>query len=208
MGRLEDQGFLAFTVALAPADRILPAIRNQLARWWSDGIREAAVPTGEAPLLMAKEHNPWRKTVRVFDVEGSSPSTLIEANLEDGYYSLSMMVSEAIPDADFVSIRSAARNEQSQAIQSFHVFRGGRVREGRLVRTMMESYGWDFFEMGQMLPFEEAAHYSRRLKKERVTRPLIARSCKAMGFDLEQILLGAGVRPLVQLSQPWEAGLP
>lgn len=53
----------------------------------------------------------------------------------------------------------------------------------RLVRVMQDPR-WDFFELGEPLPFEQTEKYTERIKKKRLTNDMILDYVEAMGYDV------------------------
>ena len=193
MSALDHPRFLAFTIAFAPATDVKTAVRNQLSQWWKRGILDNEYPPNLRPFQLEKEHNPAVKRVFLFEVEAQEPATLIEANLNDGYASLTHMVSGALPDYRFISVRSSSSQDE-WPIQEFSLLQN--QRQVRFVRTMRETGGWDYWEEGEIQPFEEPQAYKLRSKQDRITRNMIVRYLDQLSINLPLLLSGERARPL------------
>jgi hypothetical protein len=54
----------------------------------------------------------------------------------------------------------------------------------RLVRTMRDSGGWEFFQKGELQDFEEKDLYHRRIIRQRLDREAIIRYVRRKGWDI------------------------
>ena len=55
----------------------------------------------------------------------------------------------------------------------------------RLVRTMRDSDGWEFFQKGEVQSFEETDLYDKRIIRQRLDREAIIRYLQRIGWDVD-----------------------
>ena len=184
---LDQVDFWAFTIAFAPSQPIVEAVERQLSKWWKRGIEDCKQVHSLAPLHLPKEHNPASKIVAVYEVVSASPATLIESNLNDGYSSLSHMLSRSLTTATFAVIRSKPAGRSEWPIEEFGLInesQGGYVRH---VWAALDSSGWKFGNTGELLRFEEPDRYKKRRIRDRFTRGQIVDFLGQLGFDLRSL---------------------
>ncbi|MEL7019199.1 MAG: hypothetical protein AAGL18_10775 [Pseudomonadota bacterium] len=188
---MEKVNFLAVTIVFAPVEKVKEAVDRQLFLWWKS-VNENENLTERHPFDLEKSVNPKPKKVSLFEVEAQEPAVLIEANLEDGYSSLTHMVSSAMPAYRFVIIRSSAGAKDEWPIQEFVLMQGKKTI--RSLRVMKDTSGWEYWEEGKLQSFEEPELYEARVKKERLTREMIVRYTDRLSVNLEAIANGDGYR--------------
>ena len=69
---------------------------------------------------------------------------------------------------DVVSIRSTADDCKKDALNEFSAYSKGALL--RFVRVMSDNPGWDFYQKGEPLSFENLENYQLRLKRKRLQR--------------------------------------
>lgn len=112
----------------------------------------------------------------------SAPDTsVILTNLADGWHSLSGLVAKELkrPQIQIVSTQEAAEYPQNL----FEYWLDGE--SARKVMVMRDTDQWVFFEEGVPQEFEETSVYSRKIKKQRLTRDLLLRYLAKLGWDAE-----------------------
>ena len=113
--------------------------------------------------------------------------TVMFGNQIDGFYVLCYILSRRFGyDIVMVSLTTDLDNriinEETYQCLYFH-YLGKSDRDERLVRVMQDPR-WDFFEMGEPLPFEQTEKYTERIKKKRLTNDMILDYSEAMGYDV------------------------
>jgi len=189
---LDDIDFLAFSLVFAPSAEVESAVLLHLNKWWKGGVNKVAPTTNMKPFSLEKKHNPSLKKVAIFGIDSDRPVSLIESNINDGYSSLTHMVSSTLPESKCIQILSAPVGRNEWPIEEFGLLQNRRYL--RFVRTMLDTGGWEYWEEGQLQPFEEPEIYKKRNKKDRVTRELIVRYLSKLGINLAQIASGEGVQ--------------
>lgn len=181
---LEDLDFWAFTVAFGTSQSIANAVESQLAEWWKNGIDDYLGYGSLAPLQLQKEYNPASKIVAVYAVDSASPVTLVETNLNDGYSSLSRMLSRRLPTTTFAVVRSKPVGRSEWPVEEFGLINessGGFIRH---VCAALDSGGWIFENSGGLLGFEQPEQYRRRRISDRFTRVHIVEFLGHLGLDI------------------------
>lgn len=69
---------------------------------------------------------------------------------------------------DVISIRSTADDCRKDAVNEFSAYSQGALL--RFVRVMSDNPGWDFYQKGDPLSFENLEKYQLRLKRKRLQR--------------------------------------
>ncbi|MEM1159394.1 MAG: hypothetical protein AAGJ28_00535 [Pseudomonadota bacterium] len=177
----EAQIFLAGTICRVSAGAVTAAIRDQLSEWWGPDL---VVSNEQRIDFLSKTINPESECVQVFEFDGAPQLTLIDTNLRDGYSSLMHCLSLSFAEDVFYSLRSSAEQDPSP-IHELKVRKAGKPI--RVVRSMMESSGWNFFERGASLDFETPASYKAKRIRDRVTRDLLIDYFRRIGCDLASV---------------------
>lgn len=191
---LDDLDFVAFTVAFAPIDEVQRTVEVQLAKWWKGGVQCIESPSA-LPLHMDKTTNPEAKEVALFEIQNRDGAVLIDTNLNDGYHSLSSMVSKALPERIFVAVRSRPVDRAEYPIEDFGIFKAGTNSYLRHVWVARDENGrWQFDQSGTVQAYERGADYTRTPLKSRLTRAHIVRYLAAMDVPIEEASRGQRVR--------------
>ncbi len=198
---IDEIDFLAFTIAFAPPERVIQAVHSQLSRWWKEGLEDLTHVESPMPLHSPKEHNPRSKRVALFELNSSPPAVLIEANLNDGYASLSHMVSKELDRFDFVSIRSRPVGTSEWPIEEFRFLGRGQRDTIRHVWSALDTSGWCFGNEGEVQPFEEPETYGKKAIRDRLTRAQIVRYLGRLGVDLNKVARNENCRLLASLRE-------
>ena len=106
------------------------------------------------------------------------PRTLFVSNVADGFSSMIYMLSEAI-SGSHVLIQSS-RTSCKYPRNSFSV-----IESGLLVRTvysMLDTNGWQFFEKGNPVYFEDIINYRNRRKRDRLNNEIISDYLRNLGY--------------------------
>ena len=166
---LDQIDFWAFTIAFGPENLIVDAVESQISKWWKRGFSDPPPADTLAPLRIPKEYNPTSKMGALFELKSAS-GVLIESNLQDGYLSLSHMLSRNLPATRFVIIRSSPVGRSEWPIEEFGLRKesaGGYVRHVWVAR---DSGGWECGDSGKLQDFEEPEYYESRRIRDRLTR--------------------------------------
>jgi hypothetical protein len=110
--------------------------------------------------------------------QGKNAKTLFVSSVADGYASMVMMLSAKIPGI-FVSIR-VSKSDTPYPCNELSARSNGKWI--RTARALLDSGGWEFFQEGDPLPFEDVSHYSARMKKKRVTPEIIEEYLTRYGY--------------------------
>jgi hypothetical protein len=191
--------FLAFTIAFATAGEVQAAINTQLEKWWKGGISHIQSPS-VLPLHLPKQVNPAVKEVVLFEIQNESKPVLIETNLRDNYLSLSSMVSRALPERDFIAVRSCPVGRCDYPIEDFGLFRNGARAYVRHVWVAHDGERFSFEQHGKALPYENVWE----LRTQRDSRPTHACAHHRIPCDVGHI----GGRDLARDESPARRDLP
>ena len=113
------------------------------------------------------------------EVDGSDGlRTLFVSSVRDGYSSMICCISREIP-GQHLSVR-VSRSDIVYPIAELKFVEDFETK--RLVRTMREETGWDFFETGTRAAFESVSFYEARSKRDRLTPEIIALYLSRFGY--------------------------
>ncbi len=103
---------------------------------------------------------------------------VLYCNLRDGYSALMYQLSRNL---DCSIYRFFATLQVTEYPMNYmHILSKGRTR--RLVRTMRDERGWDFWQEGPPLYFESQSIYAQRLKRLRLTANMVDEYVGYLGF--------------------------
>lgn len=120
-----------------------------------------------------------RKAILLSEVEGiDGKKTLFVSSVADGYSSMIYMVSKQVPGLHLaVQVSSPSSEYPRNALTAI-----ATDREVRVIYSMRDTNGWDFFEKGEPLPFENLTFYESRPKRERLTPEIISEYLIRFGY--------------------------
>ena len=113
--------------------------------------------------------------------------TVISGNQSDGFHVLCHILSRRygyniVMVSLTTDLDNRINNEEIYQCRYFH-YLGKSDSDERLVRVMQDPR-WDFFEIGEPLPFEQTEKYTERIKKKRLANDMILDYVEAMGYDV------------------------
>ncbi len=191
---LDEIDFWAFTVAFGPENLIVDGVEKQLSKWWKGGIADCPNAADLAPLRLPKEYNPRSRLVALYELQSPSSAIMIESNLNDGYSSLSRMLSRNLPNTRFIVVRSKPVGRSEWPIEEFGLMqesKGGYIRH---VWVALDTSGWKAGDSGELQDFEEPEYYKKRWKRDRLTRGQIVRYLGRLGVDVGSLADPDGYR--------------
>ena len=108
------------------------------------------------------------------------PSVCLSQNLTDGWSSLCHLLAK---DHGQLQLQvNSTRDAVQWPMHCIQVWYGGTPI--RLVRTMRDADGWEFFQKGEVQSFEEVDLYDKRISRQRLDRVAVVRYLQRVGWDV------------------------
>ena len=172
--------FLSLTAVSAELNVVDEAIQRILAGWIVSARTTSALDLGAIYDVEPPSGGAHPYKLVVFAPTASPASSIIVTNLRDGWASLSHAVAREVgaPQMQIISTGRGAAYPQ----HLFQCWRDGTAR--RIVMAMRDSERWEFFEHGEVEPFEDAGLYLQRLKRCRLTRETLVSYLLQLGWDV------------------------
>lgn len=173
--------FLSFTVLAEPLDVTTSAVaaifkqfqlRKPMLRS-EEPLSLERIYVGSPPMGGAHPHN-----VVLYAPKSDVGSTVVIANLQDGWSSLSHVLAKRL-GAKQVQVTATSQGAEYPAV-FFHAWLDGAERR---VMCMRDSHAWVFHAQGAALPFEEVVTYAARRTSNRLTREMVLRYVEALGWN-------------------------
>ena len=175
---IENRDVLAFTVIWRPAHEIAGRIIELYAR--PDYPRELRVAQlSGSPDTSPQLYNPPTRLYQLWVPESQPEVTVMYPNYQDGAHTLVNGLSSLFGFRS-LSLRLSSPSAQ-YPIYEF-TFNDG-VPQSRMVRVMKDSK-WEFFTLGEPLPFEDTQNYDQRTIRKRFGIDLALEYCQKLGVDV------------------------
>jgi hypothetical protein len=180
LSRYERFAFAILSCSMAKAQE---AIIAQSAVWERPLSIEVTAPRDVRCILDSPDGPLYppaiKKAILLSEVDGvEGQKTLFVSSVADGYISMIHMVSKSVPKVHLAVQVSRLSCEYPRnsitAVSSDQVVRA--------VYAMRDTNGWDFFEKGEPLPFEEPDFYLARRKKDRLNPRIVSRCLIQEGY--------------------------
>ena len=114
--------------------------------------------------------------------------TVIMGNQDDGFYTLGNILNSTY-GYDITRIGLTFDDKvfvKGNDNYAYFLFLHQDCHEKRRLVRVMQDPRWDFFEIGEPLPFEQTEKYTERIKKKRLTNDMILDYVEAMGYDVRK----------------------
>ncbi len=184
---LEELRIFSFTIIPGEGERIADVIKEKGAQW---GTREYEIdrPCQRDVRIITLSPNglsQWsaiRRAILLSEVQSSEgPINLFVSSVRDGYRSMVVAISKAIPD-EVVQFRMSYFPASVGTACFIKSFVAGKSQRSVYVTRDDISDRWEFFEQGQPLKFEEPELYQARRKKDRLNLTIISSYLKKLGY--------------------------
>ena len=123
---------------------------------------------------------PPHKAVVLWEPIGKKSHTIFMANFSDGWFTLANILGVRFKHELYRLRISDPKSEWP--VWSFEYFLEGK--EVRVIQVLKDDPSWEFYERGDILPFENLGYYKRRIIKERFNKDILIEYMKAVGWDL------------------------
>ncbi len=176
-------GRFAFGIVPAPMDQVTELSVRQASAW---GHQFAVCRTAvrDIRLIMDSPDGPTRlpsrrKAILLSESEGPrGPKTLFFSSVMDGYGAMLRSLSASLPGIHLnVEASCTAGVYSKNALTAYQ-----NKKQVRAVYVIHDDSGWEFFERGNRLAFEEADNYASMLKNDRLNPSIIAKYLEKIGY--------------------------
>lgn len=181
--RMSTDRFLSITIASCRIEEVDQAVQRVLARIIPDRMRRV---TGSLDIYSVYASEPPTGGAHLYKLALYSPRSARDAcvtmtNLQDGWNSLNGLVAR---EHGQFQIQVRSTTDATKYPQNYmEIWRNGR--SSRVVYSMRDERGWQFFSSGHAEPFESEEFYERRLKKDRLSRDILIEYLAELGWNID-----------------------
>ena len=118
----------------------------------------------------------------LFAPQSNPHTTIMFANIMDGYTSLIKYVSRIYNNMEYYTI--SISDGTSQMMNAYHFQYYAQSKQRHIL--CYQDPQWVFFEDGEPLWFEDVTHYKQRLKKNRLNKSIILEYLKSLGWEIDK----------------------
>lgn len=183
IGIVEQLGLLQFVGLPGTLASCVDAICAQLNEWHHRPYRTKTMPLDVRRIAFSPQGPRKLPSVEkgrmLFEtICHDGPMTLLTSSAADGDNSLLHCISRQVRGGLL-----GFRAEDPRALYPMNqLFLLDNFETKRLIRVMKDDDGWDFFEQGQPLWFEDVRYYQSRNKKDRLTPQILAAYLEKTGY--------------------------
>ena len=121
-----------------------------------------------------------KRVVVIFSPVSNLGLTVFWSNLQDGWYTLINKINNKL-ECSIFRIGLSSDNVK-YPFSMLELYENGCSK--RFVRNMLDGKKWEFFQEGEILPFENRDNYNKKKISSRFDRKLLLEYLTALGFDL------------------------
>jgi hypothetical protein len=174
-----DRSFIAFSCFAHPVAETTGGVEEVLRSFSADRNVVSSRLAPESLRIPEQAHNQACQAVTVWEPKATPGSTMLVANLTDGWSSLVHTTATRF-SLTCAMVRVSLPHDPWPIVELAYLLGGA---ERRFLRVMKDDPRWQFFERGDPLPFEEPSYYARRRIRDRLPRDLLFKYLTMLGWD-------------------------
>ncbi len=171
---IQERDFLAITCLNSRVTKVRDDIGLILGQSKTTELSKTEFALPEQP------YRPLCQAVVLWEPLGRKNSTLLMANIRDGWHTLVNILGVKYQH-ELYSLRISNPKSEWPVWSLSYFFEG---QKKRTIQTLKDDPRWTFYEKGEILPFENSEYYQRRMIKQRFNSDILIEYMKSVGWDL------------------------